>query len=358
MSAAHNLWLDRERSRVTYALSSLLDTFPLQSFYVSILFSFSATSRNDPVIGYALRHPPLRMAASSSNSGMKVVLLGEGRVGKTSCVARFIEDAFDADSQRTVQAKMYVKKRLLLGAKAVDLAVWDTAGQEAFHALGPLYYRNAKGALLVYDLSDDETFERVKMWMKELKKSVGPSIRTAILANKCDLVKPTDERVKVHEAEAREYAKEQGALYFVTSAKNNVNVTEAFHRLAEDIVNAEREQQATAPGGAPRHTVGTTDELYGSSAVPSRGGAAKGGKRGLRVVLGGEGDAGASQPPPAAIDASMYTTLDNSAEAEAAHRIATSRSEPISPGVTPSGGATTSSTGGTSSPKKKKDCCE
>ncbi|KAJ1489438.1 small GTPase superfamily [Baffinella frigidus] len=111
----------------------------------------------------------------SGKQNYKIVLLGEGRVGKTSLVLRYVNDVFSEKQQTTIQAS-FLAKRLSLGETTVNLAIWDTAGQERFHALGPIYYRDADGALLVYDTTDKDSFAKVKMWVKELRKMVGQDI--------------------------------------------------------------------------------------------------------------------------------------------------------------------------------------
>lgn len=118
----------------------------------------------------------------------KVVLLGEGRVGKTSILLRFTKNEYNDRQVSTLQAS-YLDKKLTVGSTNVQLSVWDTAGQERFHALGPIYYRDADGALLVYDITDAESFNKVKQWVKELRKIVGNDISIAIAGNKIDLEK-------------------------------------------------------------------------------------------------------------------------------------------------------------------------
>jgi Ras-related protein Rab-21 len=113
--------------------------------------------------------------ARQSQNNFKIVLLGEGRVGKTSLVLRYINNVFSDKQQSTVQAS-FLTKRLSIGDRVVNLAIWDTAGQERFHALGPIYYRDADGALLVYDTTDSDSFAKVKNWVKELRKMVGQDI--------------------------------------------------------------------------------------------------------------------------------------------------------------------------------------
>lgn len=118
----------------------------------------------------------------------KVVLLGEGRVGKTSILLRYTKGEYSDRQVSTLQAS-YLDKRVLIGNSTVQLSIWDTAGQERFHALGPIYYRDAAGALLVYDITDAESFNKVKNWVKELRKIVGNDIIIVIAGNKIDLEK-------------------------------------------------------------------------------------------------------------------------------------------------------------------------
>lgn len=124
----------------------------------------------------------------SNSNRYKIVLLGEGRVGKTSILLRYTKGEYNDRQISTLQAS-YLDKKVTLGAKTVNLSVWDTAGQERFHALGPIYYRDADGALLVYDITDAESFNKVKKWVKELRKIVGNDIAISIAGNKIDLEK-------------------------------------------------------------------------------------------------------------------------------------------------------------------------
>ncbi len=106
------------------------------------------------------------MSRTSQNK-FKVVLLGEGRVGKTSILLRYTKGIYDERQQTTLQAS-FIEKTVQVGGNPVHLSIWDTAGQERFHALGPIYYRDADSALLIYDITDLESFNKVKKWVRHI----------------------------------------------------------------------------------------------------------------------------------------------------------------------------------------------
>lgn len=189
----------------------------------------------------------------------KVVLLGEGCVGKTSLVLRYCQNVFNEKHLTTLQAS-FLKKRLNLLGKRVDLAIWDTAGQERFHALGPIYYRDSNGAVLVYDITDEDSFLKVKNWVKELRKMLGQDICLVICGNKMDMEKNR----KVDQATAEQYAKSVGAVHFHTSAKQDKGIGEMFLDLTKRMI---------ASGGS-------------TGAATARAGSARGGsrRRGIEVV--------------------------------------------------------------------------
>lgn len=177
------------------------------------------------------------MANNAKN--FKVVLLGEGCVGKTSIVLRYIEDKFNSSHITTVQAS-FLNKKLNIDGIRINLAIWDTAGQEKFHALGPIYYRSSNGAVLVYDITDEDSFQKVKSWVKELRKMLGKEICLVIVGNKTDL--ENERHVSIEDAES--YAVKVGAIHVETSAKQNEGIEELFLTLTHRMLEAANIQEA------------------------------------------------------------------------------------------------------------------
>jgi Ras-related protein Rab-21 len=203
-----------------------------------------------------------------------------GRVGKTSILLRYIKGEYDDRQVSTLQAS-YLDKRLMVDNRKVQLSLWDTAGQERFHALGPIYYRDADGALLVYDITDDESFRKVRTWVKELRRIVGDDIDISIAGNKSDLQRSR----KVSEEDAKKYAESVGATHFLTSAKLNRGLEDVFVELTKRMLSRTT---------ATKKKIGLIADDDGPIAPPppSRGAAAADRERGGRATTGSMGRAG------------------------------------------------------------------
>uniref|UniRef100_A0A0A9FQZ8 Ras-related protein Rab-21 n=1 Tax=Arundo donax TaxID=35708 RepID=A0A0A9FQZ8_ARUDO len=171
------------------------------------------------------------MGSRPPTVSFKLVLLGDGRVGKTSLVLRYVNNVFSDKQEATVQAS-YLTKRLVVEGVPITLSIWDTAGQEKFHALGPIYYRDADAALLVYDITDSDTFLRVTKWVKELKQMASKDIVMAIAANKSDLVRSKN----IDTQDAVSYAESIGASLFVTSAKTGTGIDDVFSDISKRLL--------------------------------------------------------------------------------------------------------------------------
>ncbi|XP_021741545.1 ras-related protein Rab5-like isoform X4 [Chenopodium quinoa] len=150
--------------------------------------------------------------------------------GKTSLVLRFVKGQFFDCQESTIGAAFFTEV-LSLDEATVKLDIWDTAGQERYQSLAPMYYRGAAAAVVVYDITSMESFEKAKRWIEELQRQASPRTFTALVGNKADL----DEKREVDNEVAEEYAKENGLHFFETSAKTAQNVNELFYKIAATL---------------------------------------------------------------------------------------------------------------------------
>lgn len=165
-------------------------------------------------------------AEGRKGDALKVVILGEARVGKTSLTLRFVKDKFDKDQDSTIDAS-FLSKKVDVNGRSVNLNIWDTAGQEKYHALAKNYYQGAAGAILVYDVTDLDSFAKAKTWYTELRKYIDEGAPIVIAGNKCDKI---DKLVKEEEADA--YARSVGIEHIPTSALSGHNVNHIFTVIA------------------------------------------------------------------------------------------------------------------------------
>ncbi|TFK05020.1 Protein Wnt-8b [Platysternon megacephalum] len=175
---------------------------------------------------------------------LKVCLLGDTGVGKSSIVWRFVEDSFDPNINPTIGAS-FMTKTVQYQNELHKFLIWDTAGQERFRALAPMYYRGSAAAIIVYDITKEETFSTLKNWVKELRQHGPPNIVVAIAGNKCDL---NDVR-EVMEKDAKDYADSIHAIFVETSAKNAININELFIEISRRIPSTDTNPPSS--GSAP-----------------------------------------------------------------------------------------------------------
>ncbi|GMF02531.1 unnamed protein product [Ambrosiozyma monospora] len=123
----------------------------------------------------------------TKQTSVKLVLLGEAAVGKSSLVLRFVSNDFQENKEPTIGAA-FLTQRCTIGSKTIKFEIWDTAGQERFANLAPLYYRNAQAALVVYDITKPASFIKARRWVNELRENANKNIIIALVANKYDLV--------------------------------------------------------------------------------------------------------------------------------------------------------------------------
>jgi len=157
----------------------------------------------------------------------KLVLLGDTSVGKSSIVIRFVKGQFHEHQESTIGAA-FLTQTVQVSDCTVKFEIWDTAGQERYHSLAPMYYRGAAAAIVVYDITSTESFQRAKSWVTELQRVGNNDVLIVLAGNKAD--KEEDRRVTTEEA--KRYADDNQLHFMETSAKGNVNVKELFHTVA------------------------------------------------------------------------------------------------------------------------------
>ncbi len=176
-----------------------------------------------------------------NDSLFKIVVIGDGAVGKTSITVRTCHGQFDGEYLMTIGVE-FGTKACTVENDEIRMQVWDTAGQERFRFLQPAYYRGSHGALLVYDITRKESFDKIPSWMENLLSTINDTIPTILVGNKCDL----DELRVVTFEEGKILAEKLSTEYkrvipfFEASAKTNQNVEELFVKLGSLMIE-ERE---------------------------------------------------------------------------------------------------------------------
>ncbi|KAG8073812.1 hypothetical protein GUJ93_ZPchr0006g42321 [Zizania palustris] len=159
------------------------------------------------------------MAVVSALAKYKLVFLGDQAVGKTAIITRFMYDKFDATYQATIGID-FLSKTMYLEDRTVRLQLWDTAGQERFRSLIPSYIRDSSVAVIVYDVTDRQSFLSTSKWIEEVNTQRGGAVLIVLVGNKTDLV---DKRqVSTDEGEAK--AQEHRVMFMETSAKAGFNI--------------------------------------------------------------------------------------------------------------------------------------
>ncbi|KAJ9692395.1 hypothetical protein PVL29_011448 [Vitis rotundifolia] len=181
---------------------------------------------------------------SNKNIQAKLVLVGDMGTGKTSLVLRFVKGQFFDHQEPTIGAAFFTQL-LSLNEATVKFDIWDTAGQERYHSLAPMYYRGAAAAVVVYDISNVDTFVRAKKWVQELQKQGNKNLVMALVANKCDL----ESKREVKTEEGEKLSEENGMFFIETSAKTSLNINELFYEIAKRLAIA----QPSQPSGINLH---------------------------------------------------------------------------------------------------------
>ena len=163
----------------------------------------------------------------------KILLIGDSGVGKSCLLLRFADDTFTETHISTIGVDFKIRT-IEIGGKVIKLQIWATAGQERFKTITASYYRGAHGIIVVYDVTDRDSFNNVKQWLHEIDRYGSESVVKVLVGNKSDL---TSMRQVSHD-EGQEFANILGLEFLETSAKNTNNTEKAFMKLAELVKNS------------------------------------------------------------------------------------------------------------------------
>ncbi|AET41142.1 Rab family GTPase SEC4 Ecym_7305 [Eremothecium cymbalariae DBVPG len=163
------------------------------------------------------------------DSIMKVLLVGDSGVGKSCLLVRFVEDKFSPSFITTIGIDFKIKT-VDIDGKKIKLQLWDTAGQERFRTITTAYYRGAMGIILVYDVTDERTFENIRQWFSTVNQHATEDAQILLVGNKKDM----DTRAVTYE-QGESLAKELGVPFIEASAKDDENVSDIFFTLAKII---------------------------------------------------------------------------------------------------------------------------
>lgn len=167
----------------------------------------------------------------------KVVLIGDSGVGKTSLLKRYRHNEFSTDTKHTIGVE-FATQEIEVEDKLVKTQIWDTAGQERYRAITKAYYRGALGAILLYDITDRETFENLRRWISEIRQHASEDIKIMLVGNKKDL--ENDRKVSVDEG--KKFAKEHELAFLESSAKNGDLVIACFETVIRQIFKQQLEK--------------------------------------------------------------------------------------------------------------------
>ena len=169
--------------------------------------------------------------SSESSKTFKILTIGESGVGKTCILRRFVENKFLKNHLATIGID-FKTKTLNINNQEIKLKIWDTAGQERFRNITTQYYKGADGIVLIYDVTDDASYEKIRDWMEQiLSNTKREDIGLVLLGNKCDM-----EPRAVTEEQGNKMAEELKVSYFETSALTGQGINEAFNELTRDIM--------------------------------------------------------------------------------------------------------------------------
>ena len=173
------------------------------------------------------------MISEKSDTPFRVVTIGDESVGKTSLTSRLVNNKFNPYEPGTIGAN-YQQYNTIIDGININIQIWDTAGQEKFKSLSPIYFRNSSAAIIVFSLTNRSTFNRLNEWITTYKEVAGHESIIYIAANKSDLIN----EYQIGIEEVKEWAKINEFPIFITSAKDGIGINEIFENLSIQLLKS------------------------------------------------------------------------------------------------------------------------
>jgi len=171
-----------------------------------------------------------------SSFKFKIILTGAAAVGKKRLVQKFIKNRFAANYKLTVGVDILTKDIEFRPGEIATLSIWDIGGQQRFEFLRSTFYKGSAGAILIFDLTREQTYIETRKWLTEIRQFAGENIPFVLIGNKADLVE--DVSAVIDRDEVRKFVKNEGGIYFETSTKTGVHVDESFTELTRRIIDS------------------------------------------------------------------------------------------------------------------------
>mmetsp|Transcript_83914 Transcript_83914/g.218463 ORF Transcript_83914/g.218463 Transcript_83914/m.218463 type:complete len:212 (+) Transcript_83914:87-722(+) len=199
----------------------------------------------------------------------KIVLVGDATVGKTHILSKYMRGTLPKAPTATIGVEFATKTVPLAVGGTVKAQIWDTAGQERYRAITSAHYRRAVGALLVYDITKQSTFQNCQKWMEELRQNAEPDVVVMLVGNKVDLAKKDASTRQVYYDAAAEFARQHGLFFSEASAVSGDNVKHIFEHLLQEIYNQSSKGKGREAGG---DEAGNNVNLGGGGRPSQKGG--------------------------------------------------------------------------------------
>ena len=185
----------------------------------------------------------------NDDSVYKVLLLGDSSVGKTCFLLKYTDKVFNEVYMSTIGLDYRLKTLTLKSGKKVKLQIWDTAGQDRFRTITKNYYKGAHGIILIYDVTNSDTYDNVENWISQIKEEASPNVVIYLVGSKIDL----EEKRKVKTEDGQKIADQYNLPFIETSAKSDININETFDNLVEKMdsvfSNLEKRQESIPISG-------------------------------------------------------------------------------------------------------------